>query len=250
MKRKSILFGLALMIVCGISYIGDVNAITKEEFNALDPDNKITLPDFGYSTEGTEKKIIIDENVKEYELYYQWIMGTDEDCENLNKFEDELTKLNDEISEYQNNATEEEKETEEYKNKISEYQEKLDALVTKTLEIIPNYNDNAWIQTTDGIVARPGGKAFTLWVKLVDKTNNTTSYKVEFYHYEEKTNSTTSTTTNTTTSTKNNWYDSQETVQTSINPSTGISEYIICAVVLALVIGSGIIYLKSRKLHN
>ncbi len=207
MKKIYGLFFTMLMFIG----LGVVNASTL----ANDSNNNIDFP----SVFNSDSKVTIT-GISSYDLSYQ-IQKVDNDTtlstaiDNYYKTNLELEKITDQTSE-------------EYLTKKSE----LNNYLTEINNNIKDYDDTAWkTSTNDSIynstdVTNTTDGKYIVWVKLVNKTNNSTIYDNNFYSFKE--------------------YGS-----TTNNPETGIETTALYVGVIALVlVGSSLVFRKNKEMYN
>lgn len=241
---------IILIAIFGLLFSGQVEALTQEEYDALDPDNKIYTPWMVFSTGSS---ITIKSGITDYKLYDQWIKLSSEDVTKYNKlYNEDYIKIKEEADKYEESATEEQKKTEEYNNKIDEYNKKILEIQAQINELIPTYNDSNWKEITDGKTYAPAtakNEGYVLWVKLVE-SDNTTTFDTQMYINNSSDEGTSNNTTNKQpTNSQNSNQTTGQTVQTTVNPSTGIEEYIIYVVVSSIIIGSLLILKKQKNVY-
>lgn len=205
MKKIYGLFFTMLMFVG----LGVVNASTL----ANDSNNNIDFP----TVFNSDSKVTIT-GISSYDLSYQ-IQKVDNDTtlstaiDNYYKTKLELEKITDQTS---------------YSKKLIN----LEDYLTEINNNIKDYDDTAWKTSTNGsiynstdVTNTTDGK-YIVWVKLVNKTNNSTIYDNNFYSFKE--------------------YGS-----TTNNPETGIETTALYVGVAALVIvGSSLVFRKNKEMYN
>lgn len=205
MKKLYGLFFTMLMFVG----LGVVNASTL----ANDSNNNIDFP----TVFNSDSKVTIT-GISSYDLSYQ-IQKVDNDTtlstaiDNYYKTKLELEKITDQTS-YSKKLINLEDYLTEINNNIKDYDDA--AWKTSTNDSI--YNSTDVTSTTDG--------KYIVWVKLVNKTNNSTIYDNNFYSFKE--------------------YGS-----TTNNPETGIETTALYVGVIALVlVGSSLVFRKNKEMYN
>lgn len=239
-------------IICGFGFMQVTEAITTEEFVAIDSNNQITLPSI-VVTDGSE--VTVDRSLTNYQLFYQWVSISDSEATKLDELKTEMQTIETEMENYINSATEEEKETEEYQNKITEYYNLALAAIEEYASLIPAYNESNWITSTNNIInmdTAAEGRNF-LWVKL-ETSDNQTIYELGEYNLTsdsseiiEDTEIVKDTNSAIQQINQENTGNNSETIQTTTNPSTGLSDYLIYIVPIIIIVGLVLVFSKKYQ---
>ena len=141
-------------------------------------EDKVTLPEILINGEGT---VNVSSNIKNYQMYYQYIEIDNVTYKKVKKLKDELL-----VAEYYNiweaNQTDENYDIYEsaylyykdkYKETVDDYTEKrIDEIESIIIGLLPEYTEN-WIQTSNNKIKIDlsqfsGVKDYVFWVKVVD----------------------------------------------------------------------------------
>lgn len=204
------IYGLILLITMFVG-LGVVNASTL----ANDSNNNIDFP----KVFDSKAKVTV-EGITSYELSYQ-IQSVDKNStlstaiDNYFKAQIELDKIKDQTSE-------------EYLTKKSE----LNNYLTEINNNISDYDDTKWqastsdsIYNSTDVTDEKEGK-YIVWVKLVNKNNNSTIYDNNFYSFKD--------------------YGS-----TISNPETGIeTTALYVGVAFLVLVGSSLVFKKNKEMYN
>ncbi len=190
LKQKNKLIMMVLLIIL-FAIISTKNVLAHNVEIEDDPD--VLLPGMVFNGKGTFMVWSDDAN---YKLYWQAIEMSSTDVNKIKKIQEdgkkELEKIKQEqdalYADYQNIQDKQSEEysskVEQYNAKIEEYNKKVDEINNETKELIPDFVEGKWIETTDKSFAvdlsnYKGEKDFVVWVKLVDKDG--THYNQSIY---------------------------------------------------------------------
>lgn len=175
-KTKKLLLLICIMFLVTIK----VSALTNDEIEKLDSDNKIAIPTIIRST-GSEISIF---KTTDYKLYYQWYEISPDLYNNLNSLYTDMKKTNEEATEYVNNNKPDSSNKDEinkYNDKIKEYQNKISEKLNEYYTLLPSFKDEWLLADSENKVFPPkkffsDTRPFVLYVKLEDNGDNTISY--------------------------------------------------------------------------
>lgn len=162
-KLFNILLALMLVFTMPVVYAHDIE--TDEDVITIEPviDNNI------YSG----SKINVASSFGEYTLYYQYVQISNDDYKSYRTILEEALKYQEEENP---GSSASDKDKEAYEEELQTYNDSMQ-------EILPGYDEDKWVETTDGTIeldltkvpenSEFGEQPYVLWIKVVSKSDDT-----------------------------------------------------------------------------